>query len=84
MEFKIPVFEIQSVLSDMQQNLELNRIVHELDTIIHSSKKKGWGLEPFNQNYRVDYDLNVQWYPIFTFYNVHLANYFIKHIINKT
>lgn len=75
MRFKIPVMSIQDTLVGIENNKEFITLKNKLLQIINK-QRENYGI--IGKGYKIQYDLEKRWYPIFAFNNVWLAEDFIK------
>jgi len=75
--FKIPVMSIQDVAVELYRD---PRIVHLHEWLTKKVKEKRyqWGIK--GKGFRLESDLERQWYPIFIIPNRWLADEFVKYL----
>ena len=79
LKFKIPIMGIQDYLHDLKtgKNGKLEKLRQKIDEIV-LKEGDNWGVT--ENDYYFEYDLEVQWYPIFCTENRRLADYVLKLI----
>jgi len=80
MTFKIPVMSIQDVLANIDNHSEIGYLKEWIEKTIEE-QRGNWGIK--GKGYKIDYDLELQWYPIFIFTNRWLANFFVLHLCTR-
>jgi hypothetical protein len=75
MIYRIPVMFIQGTLVDVDNKPKFRRLESRLQAII-KKEKDFYGIK--GKGYKIKYDLENQWYPIFIFTNRWLAADFIE------
>jgi hypothetical protein len=75
--FRIPDMDIQDKLLNLDSNPKLIILIKKLEKIIEKYRHN-WGIR--GKGYKIEYDLERQWYPIFSTPNRWLANAITKLI----
>ena len=75
MIFRIPVMFIQGTLVDVDKKPKFRRLESRLQAIINNNRED-YGIK--GKGYKIKYQLERQWYPVFIFTNRWLAADFIE------
>ena len=75
--YKIPVMSIQSVAVELDSHPRLVDLRAWLINKVEE-EKSNWGIR--GKGFKITYDLERQWYPVFCISNRWLANAFIEHL----
>jgi len=77
MTFKIPIMSIQDVASNIPYHPKIIILKVWLNDKVEE-ERNNWGIR--GKGFKVDFDLERQWYPIFSIGNRWLASAFIEYV----